>query len=409
MISDKVLNSLNSILDTHEIIHTAKSPQSNEAITTVFPSSIELIQDIVRIAEENSVQLIPTGNGTSLNLQFLNQDSSSLLVSTNRMQRILYYEPDELVLSAEAGATLEQIQQILLPNKQWLALDPPHEARATLGGIVSTNRTLFLRASYGSPRDLLIGMHAVMHKGIFIKGGGRVVKNVAGYDICKLFTNARGTLGVLTDTTFRVQVKPEVCKVMCWEAESLLQASETGMRLYQSLLEGSAFIVTNQLGPVAKLIVLLYGPEVRVEWQKETFSSLAALKHPIELPESSLLALRDGLGLNGCKFSCRLSLLPSELNRFLSNIEDYPGIGITVDCSLGIVWMCTETTNYAGIYQLLEILSPETNIEIIAAPVDFSLDSIRNNTRFRDVNGIHARIKQQLDPLNTFANWKTLV
>src|SRR3979490_2243374 len=118
------------------------------------------------------------------------------------------HEPADLVGTAEAGWALSALQKQLGSAGQWLPIDPPDDGRATLGGVVATGLRGPHSFSFGSPRSYVIGMRVVLADGRAIKAGGSVVKNVAGYDLCKLFTGSYGTLGLITEITFKLRPLP---------------------------------------------------------------------------------------------------------------------------------------------------------------------------------------------------------
>ncbi|HEY2961518.1 MAG TPA: FAD-binding oxidoreductase, partial [Pyrinomonadaceae bacterium] len=132
----------------------------------------------------------------------------NLVVDTSRLNRITEHEPADLIAVAQASVTLTTFNQKLSENGQWLPLDPPNDGRATLGGVVATGLGGAQQFGYGRPRGSVIGMTVVLADGRVIKAGGRVVKNVAGYDLCKLFTGSYGTLGIITELTFKLRPRP---------------------------------------------------------------------------------------------------------------------------------------------------------------------------------------------------------
>lgn len=136
-------------------------------------------------------------------------DSFDLVVDTTRMNRIVEHAAGDLVVTAQAGVTLAALQDKVSAAGQWLGLDPP-EAGATVGGIVAAAASGPRRLLYGTPRDLLIGITVVLADGTVAKSGGKVVKNVAGYDLGKLFAGSFGTLGVIAECTFRLHPRPQV-------------------------------------------------------------------------------------------------------------------------------------------------------------------------------------------------------
>src|SRR5205085_10716071 len=140
-------------------------------------------------------------------------------------------------------------------RRQFVPLDAPLPERATLGGLVSTNAAGLWRPTYGTPRDLLIGLRVVMTRGESIKGGGRVVKNVAGYDVCKLFTGAWGTLGVLTELSFKVRPLPETVRTLAWEAPDLVTAAHIGLSLHHTRLAATFLLATNEREGCPELVL----------------------------------------------------------------------------------------------------------------------------------------------------------
>jgi glycolate oxidase FAD binding subunit len=131
-----------------------------------------------------------------------------LVLSTRRMDRILDYQPGDLTLTAEAGATLETIQAAAARHGQWLPLDAPPDDRGTIGATLATASSGGLATAFGAPRDLALGLGVVTGAGQPLSPGGRVVKNVAGFDLVRLMVGGWGVLGVVTDATLRLYPRP---------------------------------------------------------------------------------------------------------------------------------------------------------------------------------------------------------
>ena len=127
----------------------------------------------------------------------------------DRLDRILDHQAADMTVTVESGCPLTTLQDELASAGQWLPLDPPRPERTTVGGLVAANLGGPLRASQGGVRDLLLGLHLVGAGGTLIRGGGRVVKNVAGYDLPKLHVGALGSVGVVVQATFKVRPRPE--------------------------------------------------------------------------------------------------------------------------------------------------------------------------------------------------------
>ena len=134
--------------------------------------------------------------------------ATGMVVETSAMRDVVAHVPADLTVTVAAGTTLAELRSTLGAAGQVLTLDPPHADRATIGGIIAANSTGFLRARYGGVRDQLIGTTLALADGTVAHAGGRVVKNVAGYDLNKLFIGSLGTLGVIAECTFKVLPRP---------------------------------------------------------------------------------------------------------------------------------------------------------------------------------------------------------
>jgi glycolate oxidase FAD binding subunit len=130
------------------------------------------------------------------------------VLDTTALAGVVAHVPGDLTVTVAAGTRFAELRSALARAGQFLPLDPPHADGATIGGIVAANSTGFWRARYGGVRDLLIGTTSVLGDGTVARSGGRVVKNVAGYDLNKLFVGSLGTLGVLVECTFKVLPRP---------------------------------------------------------------------------------------------------------------------------------------------------------------------------------------------------------
>ena len=175
--------------------------ESKTPIYLLFPQTIEALAEIVKQAAQQQWRMLICGNGSKLNWGKITQDIQ-LVISLQKCDRLIEHAVGDLTVTVEAGMKLQDLQTKLRSHNQFLPLDPSF-ADATLGGIVATADSGSWRQRYGGVRDLLLGISFVRADGAIAKAGGRVVKNVAGYDLMKLFTGAYGTLGILTQLTFR--------------------------------------------------------------------------------------------------------------------------------------------------------------------------------------------------------------
>ena len=173
----------------------------------VYPNSPEQVAQTLKCAAEHNLAVIACGGATSLGVGNAPKRYDVALCMRNITQ-VRYYEPADLTAGIGAGIRLEHFQSLLKQDGLWMPLDPSGGGQATLGGIVATNATGPLRHSYGAPRDMVVGMQVATTDGKLIKTGGRVVKNVAGYDLGKLLIGSYGTLGVITEVNLKLYPLP---------------------------------------------------------------------------------------------------------------------------------------------------------------------------------------------------------
>ena len=174
-----------------------------EPEAAVFPNTIEEVSHLLSAADRDGKAVVPWGGGTAMALGNVPR-ACALVINTSRLNRVLEYEPSDLTVVVEAGITLGDLQEELAERGQFLPLDPPLPEKATIGGILSANSSGPIRAHFGAIRDRLIRIKVVNPNGEVTKGGGKVVKNVSGYDMNKVYTGARGTLGIIVEAAFKL-------------------------------------------------------------------------------------------------------------------------------------------------------------------------------------------------------------
>ena len=182
-------------------------------MAVVVPEDRRQVAEVMRWAAENGVTVFPLGGSTKLALGNP-PESVGLALDLSHLNRVIDYQPGDLTVTVEAGITLDALQQELAAARQFVPLESPLRSRATVGGSVSTASVGVMAHAYGPPRDWLIGIGVVGADGTETKAGGRVVKNVTGYDLNKLYTGSLGTLGVIVEASFKVSpLQPEECLV----------------------------------------------------------------------------------------------------------------------------------------------------------------------------------------------------
>jgi glycolate dehydrogenase FAD-binding subunit len=191
----------------------AHNVDAREPEILCFPASPEQVAGALRLCSEASAAVTPWGGGTAIGIGNPPREVD-VVIGLERLNLLVEHDQANLTATVQSGHTLAALQEVLARHNQFLPFDPPIAPRATVGGIVATNLSGPRRGYYGSVRDLVIGMKVVLASGEQIKAGGKVVKNVAGYDMCKLFVGSLGTLGIVTEVTLRMAPIPETAATL---------------------------------------------------------------------------------------------------------------------------------------------------------------------------------------------------
>jgi glycolate oxidase FAD binding subunit len=212
--------------------------------TTVEPADEQETAEIVCSANETGQAVIPTGGGTKLDWGNPPR-KADVLLSMRRQNRVIEHAWADLTVTVEAGCTIADLQRTLAEHGQRLAIDPLWPDGATIGGVLSTNDSGALRLGYGSLRDLIIGVTLVLADGTVAKSGGKVVKNVAGYDLPKLATGALGTLGVITRAVFRLHPLPRNTRTLAITTADATESERVVLAILGAQLTPAAVQVRN--------------------------------------------------------------------------------------------------------------------------------------------------------------------
>ena len=200
------------------------------------PASTSEASTLLRAASELGLAVVPRGSGSRLHWGHP-PERCDLVVDTTGLDEVVEHASGDLVASVQAGVRMDRLAEVLAAAGQRLALDPPAAdgeaaGRGTVGGVLATGAAGPLRLRYGTGRDLLIGITVIRADGTIARSGGKVVKNVAGYDLGKLFAGSRGTLGLITQATFRLHPLPPLTRyvsAVCGDARAACQALAAAM------------------------------------------------------------------------------------------------------------------------------------------------------------------------------------
>ncbi|GCE20991.1 FAD-binding oxidoreductase [Dictyobacter kobayashii] len=215
----------------------------------IQPQNIEEAAQIVRFLNEQHLSVLPRGNGTHMNTGD-RPEHIDVLLETTSLNRMLEHEAPDLTCHVEAGITMGELQARLKAKGQRLAMDPPDGDATTIGGMLATNASGPKRLRYGSARDQLIGLRVIQANGEISRSGGKVVKNVAGYDLNKLYIGSFGTLGIIVEANFKLSPLPQAERSLLFTFERV----EDAMQMTQALL-------ASPLTPSAIELIALHGPK----------------------------------------------------------------------------------------------------------------------------------------------------
>jgi glycolate oxidase FAD binding subunit len=230
------------------------------------PASAEAVGAILEWASREKLSVLPRGSGTKLGWG-PPPPAIDVVISTARLNAVVAHRHGDLTATIQAGAKLADVNRSLGEHRQWIPLDPPAAARATIGGLVATNDSGPRRHRYGAVRDLIIGVEFVRADGRLAKGGGIVVKNVAGYDLPRLLTGSFGSLGVIVSATFKLYPLTAASGTLVVDLSTPSDLAALTSRLLASHLTPTALeFATHPL----RLIIRFESIEESVQQQAET-------------------------------------------------------------------------------------------------------------------------------------------
>src|SRR5258708_2857246 len=326
---------------------------------TVAPGNNEEVAEVLRFASKEKLTVLPFGRGSKLHIGNI-PSKIDIALSTLRLTKIDSYEPADLTAIVGAGIRLDDFFAMTSRNGQWLPIDPPGKG-ATLGGVVATNAFGSLRTAYGTPRDYVIGLKIVTADGTLIKTGGRVVKNVAGYDLNKLFVGSYGTLGVIVETAFKLRPIPDQENSCLITAESLEPLASLATQINRSeLLPLSTSLMDSRVprgfdvptGTAQWVLLVRVGDsQPTIVYQLDRIRQLIASQPNVSFSMPSKdVSQRLWRGIAnfeeefGAEVSMRISTLPNRIATVIANCESQlknTGIGfsIIVHAANGVIYL----------------------------------------------------------------------
>ncbi len=378
----------------------------------LIPADVDEACALIGRAYLDRVALLPQGNGTQADfgnsVDGQGADTRTVILRSSKLNNLIEFDHANQVVMAQSGMTLDELQKILAAHGQWLPIRPPGGNNHTLGGIVALATCGPERLRYGAPRDLLLGLKFISAAGRLITAGGRVVKNVAGYDVTRLMTGSAGTLGLLTELTFRTASLPQQCVALV-ACGSFQQCSTAAEQLLQSNLEANFVVATPERSTL--------GFEENCRWQLTAgFEGFGAA---LDAQTKNCRALFQKAGLDdpatheysplegGCRplfdtlaespLRLRIDLPMDKVSGFLSEHENLPrGTAVLADFGCGQIRVSMPDLPEES-WQRLCQLATEAGGHIIAERPTDAFRMARSDWPLMQ------KIKSALDPHNIFA------
>ncbi|HYT87317.1 MAG TPA: FAD-binding oxidoreductase [Gemmataceae bacterium] len=317
------------------------------------PASVAELGEIVRRAAASRQAIYPIGGQTTLGYG-MPPSTPGLAVALGHLQQVIDYPARDMTVTVQAGITLAALRNVLATENQRLPVDVPQAERATLGGALAVNSSGPRRYGYGTLRDYVIGISVVSDEGQEVKAGGRVVKNVAGYDLCKLHIGALGTLGVICQVTLKLRPVPErsVLVSLPYRADGVagllesLHASRTRPVCLDVLNAEAARTIDPEAdgGPDAWRVLIGYEDnEDTVKWQLQELIGGLRAAHSLaayvdDAAEPLWRRLIEFRGLTDAALTFKANLLPSTVPGFcLAATQAWPALAIQAHAGSGVV------------------------------------------------------------------------
>lgn len=288
------------------------------------PGNEQQLAAVLRLANDLNLAVLPRGGGTKL--VWGNAPSrAEIILSIARLDKVIEHPWADLTVSVEAGCTVQKLQSVLAQHRQRLALDPLWPARATIGGVLSTNDTGSLRLRFGSLRDLIIGVTLALPDGTLASSGGKVVKNVAGYDLPKLVTGALGTLAIITRAVFRLHPLPHNSKTLSIAGCTLEEIQRLILAVQDSKLAHTSLQARLAQDAEPVVDILLEGAEAGIAAQEAQLRNLARPSRVGEVLSTVWSASEELWNSADAAAMAKITTLPAAIARTIETLRRVTG------------------------------------------------------------------------------------
>jgi glycolate oxidase FAD binding subunit len=374
----------------------------------IEPGTERELAEVLRLSSEAGLAVIPRGSGTKL--AWGNPPTrADIILSTARLTEIIEHAWADLTVTVEAGCTIQRLQETLAEHGQRLALDPLWPEKATIGGVLSTNDSGALRLRFGALRDLIIGATIALPDGTLASSGGKVVKNVAGYDLPKLVTGALGTLGVITRAVFRLHPLPRnsrsfsVSTASTEETQRFVQAVQNS-KLAHTFLQSH---FSNAAPPASD--ILFEGTEAGLTAQEAQLRSLAGSGGVSEASTSTWNAREKLWNFSepGTTAVAKISILLGDLARTVGGVERAAQLhrlgwrALLYATGLGWVRLEGKPADLRGALQLLRVELETHGGSLVALHRPEKMPEFDTWGNAGDALAVMKAVKKQLDPKGT--------
>ena len=381
----------------------------------ILPNTKDILSQLLKICYEEQWRVFPTGNASKISWGKLPK-TFNLFVSTCQHNQIIEHAVDDLIITVESGMKIADLQKVLLTQGQFLPIDPFYPDSATIGGIVATANTGSWRQRYSGIRDLILGLSFFRSDGQEVKAGGKVVKNVAGFDLMKLFTGSYGNLGIITSVTFRLFPVPPYSSTIFvsgdGEAIKKLRTTivcsdltPTAADLLSSSLGESLDLGANKIG----LLLRFQSIEASVKqqlmqvqnWAKELGLSSQVYQGDDELRLWQNLNRQISVTDDEYPILLKVGLLPNQAVNFLSECQGNCALNISTGIGYGLWKANMSTAQLKKLRQFCEQNSGFLTILMASAQIKEEIEPwgyVGNSVKMMRT------LKQNFDPKGIFVN-----
>ena len=390
----------------------------------LYPGNVEELSDLVKSSLASNTPLLVKGKGSKEG--WGQPDGSGHMVSVSNISGVTMYEPEELVMTAAAGTSIEYIKILLEGKNQQLAFEPPDINRlygksmgmGTLGGVLACNLSGPRRIQAGAARDHFLGFEAVSGRGEIFKSGGRVVKNVTGFDLSKLLAGSFGTLAIMTSISIKVLPKPEKTRsilVFGLNVEDAITVMNTSLsspnevnavaHLPENLSEKSKVDYVHDAGE-AVTVIRVQGPAPSVEARSIALRNLLSRfgdmeelhSHNSNILWTEIAEVVDLIN-DPTKLLWRLSVPPKEGANIANSIREFSDADIYFDWGGGLIWVGVLPVGGALSEEIRSLISDiGGHATLMRAPNDIRSITPVFQPQNPGVAALSARIKQNFDP-----------